>query len=111
MAVYVSNIIIDAGSDFSQTFNLENNANSPLNLTGYTGSCLMKKHPASLTTTASFVVSFPDRISGQVKLSLGSSITSRLKSGRYCYDILLNDGSTKSRIVEGSAIVTAGITT
>ena len=111
MTVYVSNIIIDAGSDFSQTFNLENNANSRLDLTGYTGSCLMKKHPASLTTTASFVVSFPNRISGQVKLSLGSSITSTLKPGRYCYDILLNDGSTKSRIVEGSAIVTAGITT
>jgi hypothetical protein len=111
MTVYVSNIIIDAGSDFSQTFNLENIANSPLNLTGYTGSCLMKKHPASLTTTASFTVSFPDRMAGQVKLSLGSSITSTLKPGRYCYDILLNDGSTKSRIVEGSAIVTAGITT
>jgi hypothetical protein len=111
MTVYVSNIIIDAGSDFSQTFNLENIANSPLNLTGYTGSALMKKHPASLTTTASFAVSFPDRMAGQVKLSLGSSITSTLKPGRYCYDILLNDGSTKSRIVEGSAIVTAGITT
>ena len=111
MTVYVSNIIIDAGSDFSQTFNLENIANSPLNLTGYTGSALMKKHPASLTTTASFAVSFPNRISGQVKLSLGSSITSTLKPGRYCYDILLNDGSIKTRIVEGSAIVTAGITT
>lgn len=111
MTVYVSNIIIDAGSDFSQTFNLENIANSPLDLSGYTGSALMKKHPASLTTTASFAVSFPDRMAGQVKLSLGSSITSTLKPGRYCYDILLNDGSTKSRIVEGSAIVTAGITT
>jgi hypothetical protein len=111
MTVYVSNIIIDAGSDFSQTFNLENISNSPLNLTGYTGSCLMKKHPASLRTTASFAVSFPDRMAGQVKLSLGSTITSTLKPGRYCYDILLDDGSTKSRIVEGSAIVTAGITT
>ena len=111
MTVYVSNIIIDAGSDFSKTFNLENIANSPLDLSGYTGSALMKKHPASLTTTASFAVSFPDRMAGQVKLSLGSSITSTLKPGRYCYDILLNDGSTKSRIVEGSAIVTAGITT
>jgi hypothetical protein len=110
MTVYVSNIVINAGSDFSQTFNLENVANSPLNLTGYTGSALMKKHPASLGTTA-FVVSFPNRIFGQVALSLGSSITSTLKPGRYCYDILLNDGSIKTRVVEGSAIVTAGITT
>lgn len=111
MTVYVSNIIIDAGSDFSQTFNLENIANSPLDLSGYTGSALMKKHPASLRNTALFAVSFPDRMAGQVKLSLGSSITSELKPGRYCYDILLDDGSIKTRIVEGSAIVTAGITT
>jgi hypothetical protein len=111
MTVYVSNIVINAGSDFSQTFNLENITNSPLNLTGYTGSALIKKHPASLKTTATFTVSFPDRIFGQVALSLGSSITSNLKPGRYCYDILLNDGSTKTRIVEGSAIITAGITT
>jgi hypothetical protein len=112
MTVYVSNIVINAGSDFSQTFNLETDANSPLNLTGYTGSALMKKHPASLGTTASFVVSFPDRIFGQVVLSLGSSITSNLKPGRYCYDVLLNSNvNVKSRVVEGSAIVTAGITT
>lgn len=111
MTVYVSNIVINAGSDFSQTFNVENTSNSPLNLTGYTGSSLMKKHSASLRTIASFQVSFPDRINGQVALSLGSSITSNLKSGRYCYDILLNDGSIKTRIIEGSVIVTAGITT
>ena len=111
MTVYVSNIVINAGSDFSQTFNLENVVNSPLDLTGYTGSASIKKHPASLRTTASFVVSFPDRIFGQVALSLGSSITSNLKPGRYCYDILLNSGSVKTRVVEGSAIVTAGITT
>jgi hypothetical protein len=45
-------------------------------------------------------------------ISLGSSITSTIRSGRYSYDILLVDvASTKTRVVEGSAIVTAGITT
>jgi len=112
MTVYVSNIIVDAGSDFSQIFNLENFSNSPLDLSGYTGSSLMKKHSASLRTTASFEVSFPDRINGQMKLSLGSSITSNLKPGRYCYDVLLLDTILqKTRVIEGSVIVTAGITT
>ena len=111
MAAYVSNIVFDVGADFNQSFNLEGSNNAPLDLTGYTGASKMKKHASSLTTAATFIVSFPNRTQGQVKISLGSSITNVLKAGRYSYDLLLNDGSTKTRVVEGSAIVTAGVTT
>ena len=111
MAAYISNIVIDAGADFNQTFNLENTANSPLDLTGYTATSKLKKHPASLSDKATFSVSFPNRAQGQLKISFGSSITSALKAGRYSYDVLLNDGSIKTRIVSGSAIITAGVTT
>ena len=111
MAAYVSNIVIDVGSDFNQTFYLETSLNAPLNLTGYTATSKMKKHPSSSSTAAAFVVSFPGPIYGSLKISLGSTITSGLKPGRYCYDILLNDGLIKTRVVEGSALVIAGITT
>jgi len=112
MAAYVSNIVIDVGANFDQSFNLETSANAPLDLTGYSGSSSLKKSAASLTTAASFVVSFPSRTQGQVRISLGSSITSGLKPGRYVYDVLLTDSSSvKTRVVEGSAIVTAGVTT
>ena len=111
MAAFVSNIVVDVGADFNQTFNLEGSNNAPLDLTGYTGASIMKKHPSSLSTTATFSVSFPNRTQGQVKISLGSTITNGLKAGRYSYDLLLNDGSTKTRVVEGSALVTAGVTT
>ena len=111
MAAYVSNIVIDVGSDFNQTFYLETTSNTPLNLTGYTATSKMKKHPSSSSTAASFTVSFPGPTNGSLALSLGSTITSGLKPGRYCYDILLNDGSVKTRVIEGSALVTAGITT
>ena len=111
MAAYVSNIVIDQGADFNQTYNLENSANAPLDLTGYTATSVLKKHPASLNNTASFSCSFPNRAQGQLKISLGSTITPNLKPGRYSYDILLNSGSLKTRVVEGSALVTAGVTT
>ena len=111
MAAYISNIVIDAGADFDQVFNLEDTANSPLDLTGFTATSKLKKHPASLTDKATFSVSFPNRTQGALKIALGSSITSALKAGRYSYDVLLNDGSVKTRIVSGSAIVTAGVTT
>ena len=111
MAAFVSNIVIDVGADFNQTFNLEGSNNAPLDLTGYTGASIMKKHPSSLSTTATFAVSFPNRTLGQVKIALGSTITNALKAGRYSYDLLLNDGATKTRVVEGSALITAGVTT
>ena len=112
MAAYVSNIVIDVGANFDQSFNLETSANAPLDLTGYSGSSTLKKSAASLTTAASFIVSFPNRTRGQLRISLGSSITSVLKPGRYVYDVLLTDSSSvKTRVVEGSAIVTAGVTT
>ena len=111
MAAYISNIVIDAGADFNQTFNLENSANAPLDLTGYTATSVLKKHPASLNNTASFVCSFPDRVQGQLRISLGSTLTTPIKPGRYSYDILLDSGSLKTRVVEGSALVTAGVTT
>ena len=111
MAAYISNIVIDAGADFDQVFNLETSATSPLDLTGFTATSKLKKHPASLNDKATFAVSFPNRTQGELKIALGSSITSTLKAGRYSYDVLLNDGSLKTRIVSGSAIVTAGVTT
>ena len=111
MAAYVSNIIVDQGADFTQTFNLEGSNNAPLNLTGYSGASFMKKSTRSLTNTATFTVSFPNRVAGQLRISLTPAITSGLKPGRYSYDILIDNGSVKTRIVEGSAIVTAGVTT
>ena len=93
MAAYVSNIVIDVGADFNQTFNLEGTNNAPLDLTGYTGVSRMKKHHSSMNTTATFTVSFPNRVAGQVKLSLGYATTKALKPGRYGYDLLLKDAS------------------
>ncbi len=111
MAAYVNNIVIDAGADFNQTYTLEDNNSAPLDLTGYTGAAKIKKHPASLNDTATFTVSFPNRTQGQLKISLTDTITKTLKSGRYSYDVLVTDsGGIKTRVVGGSAIVTAGVT-
>lgn len=113
-ASYVSNITINAGSDFTQTFNFETVGNTPLNLSGYTAYSVMKKSPASSKTSASFNIIFENRAFGKISIALGSSITSTLKPGRYSYDVLLIGPSPefkKTRVVEGSAIVSAGITT
>ena len=111
MAAYISNIVIDAGADFQQIFTLEGANNSALNLTGYSATAKMKKHPASLNDTATFSVSIVNAQLGQLKISLGSATTKDIKPGRYSYDILLvSNAGIKSRVIGGSAIVTAGVT-
>lgn len=106
MAVYVVNLTIDQGTDFSQVFNLESStSNAAVNLSSYTGSAQLRKH-ASSKKYYDFTVSFPDRGSGQVKIAMTDVITSRIKAGRYVYDLILTDSSgTKERAVEGTVLV------
>jgi hypothetical protein len=115
MSIYVVNIVIPSGSDFSQSFFLESDeSDSAFNLTNYSVYSMIKKSPLSLTTAANFnasVVSPPTQ--GQIIISLASTITAALKPGRYSYDVLIKNNSSglKTRVIEGSALVTAGITT
>jgi hypothetical protein len=112
MSVYVVNIVIQSGADFEQNFFLESNeSNSLINLENYTGASFLKKSAETNSIAAKFEVSFPNNNLGKVKISLGSTLTSKLRSGRYVYDVLLDDGSKKIRVVEGTALVTAGVTT
>lgn len=111
MAVYVVNLVIDQGADFNQTFNLQSSVtNAALDLTGYTGSAQLRKHSAS-RGKYDFTLAFVDRANGVVKLSMTDTITSRIKPGRYIYDIILTDSTgLKERVVEGSVLVREGAT-
>jgi hypothetical protein len=111
MAVYVSNIQINAGTDFSQVFTLEDGAtNSALSLTGYSVKSQMRKH-AGATGVTTFTSSIFNASSGQIKIGLSTSQTAALKEGRYVYDVVITDtASVMTRVVEGMALVRAGVT-
>lgn len=115
MSIYVVNIVIPSGSDFSQSFFLESDeSDSAFNLTNYSVYSMIKKSPLSLTTAANFNASVVSpSTQGQIIISLASTITAALKPGRYSYDVLIKNNSSglKTRVIEGSALVTAGITT
>jgi hypothetical protein len=110
-AVYVSNLVINSGSDFSQTFTLESNDNdSALDLTGYTVSAQMRKYSGSSTfTTFASSISSP-RTLGKIVISLTSSQTVDLKPGRYVYDVVITINSVKTRVIEGMVLVREGVT-
>ena len=110
MAVYVNNITINTGEYFSRDFYLDNIDGTPLNLVGYAGSSYIRKHPESLNPTAKFNLSFVDRANGRIRVSLASSITADIKPGRYVYDVLFVDNTTKKSIViEGNILATEDI--
>jgi hypothetical protein len=112
-AVYVNNIVIDTGSNFIQSFDLESaDTNSALNLTGYTANSQMRKYSGSSTAVNfSVSISLPETL-GRIIISLGSTETVNLKPGRYVYDILITETATskKTRVVEGMALVREGVT-
>lgn len=111
-AVYVSNLVINAGADFSQIFTLESiSTNSVLNLSTYTITSQMRKHSAS-SSSINFVSTVVNPSEGTIKIGLTSTTTKNIKPGRYIYDINAynsSDGIT-SRVIEGMVLVREGVT-
>ena len=104
------NIVIAQGTTFSEVFSSTESDGTASNLIGYSGASKIKKHPGA-TSSESFSVSIVGG-TGQVSIAMTAGATARLKPGRYYYDIVLTSNSgTVSRMVEGQALVTAGITT
>jgi len=82
-----------------------------VDLSNHTARAQIRKHRGSLTAT-SFIVGFPDRVKGKVKLTIPNYVTSGLKPGRYIYDILFTKpGGTKEIVLEGTVRVRQGIST
>ena len=105
----LSNIYIDQGSDFQTVISLTDSNSDALNLTGYTALAQIRKTHGSSTIAATFGTTLTTN-TGQVTLTLTDTVTAAMGSGRYVYDVLLTDGSgDKTRVLEGQAILTPGV--
>lgn len=104
-ASYVSNIIINSGTDFSQSFVVD------IDLTGYEIFSQLRKHSTS-SSAVSFACTFtPAALQSTIGIGLSASQTLAIKPGRYLYDVLIRSSSgVKTRVVEGMALVSEGIT-
>ena len=110
--VFITNIVLYTGTDFAQSFVLEDyRSNSVLDLTGYTGKGQLKKY-ASESKAGEFSFTLAnDPKTGRFTIEMLSGVTSTLKPGSYMYDILIKDPSgTVTRAVEGTALVKKSVT-
>lgn len=108
MAAQSVNITIEQGTDFDTTFTVNNPDGTPIPLSNYTAASKLKKYPASSTST-SFSTSITAS-KGQVTISMGNTTTAALTPGRHYYDVTITSpGGSKTRVVEGMALVTPSV--
>ena len=104
-----ANLVIDQGSNFETELNLSDENGDAIALIGYTANSQIRKWYTSTSPAAVFTASI-NSYAGVITLSLTSEQTSNLVSGRYVYDVEINNGTTVSRIVEGIVTVTPQVT-
>lgn len=110
-AVYVNNLVVNSGSDFNQSYDLEGINNSPLNLTDHQVNAQMRKWAgSSVAITFTTSILYPST-NGKILILLSSEDTANIRPGRYVYDIIITDSfEVKTRVVEGMVLVREGVT-
>lgn len=105
MAVPEVNLRIEKGTDFEATFNVSNSDGSVFSLTNYVASSKIRKYPTS-PDSQSFSTSITVS-TGEIKISMASTVTSELDSGRNYYDVIItnNDSGKIQKVFQGTAIV------
>tara|TARA_B100000900_G_scaffold388440_1_gene380481 strand:- start:350 stop:700 length:351 start_codon:yes stop_codon:yes gene_type:complete len=112
MTVFVKNLIINAGEDFTEDLEIFSASGAGLvDLTDFTAQSQLRKHPDS-TKFVGIAVSITNPTQGKINISIADTVTAAIKPGRHVYDILLTrPGGGKLIGVEGTALVRAGIST
>ena len=108
------NLVCDQATTFNFQFQMLEN-NTPLNLTGYTGTMTVRPFVGATTTTvvastANGYMVF-DATNGRITVTLSATVTGAISAGRYAYDLVITSGVTVTRILEGKFIVTGAVTT
>ena len=108
------NLVCDQATTFNFQFQILNDQ-TPLNLTGYTGTMTVRPFVGATTTTvvastANGYMVF-DATNGRITVTLSATVTGAISAGRYSYDLVITSGVTVTRILEGKFIVTGAVTT
>ena len=108
------NLVCDQATTFNFQFQVLNDQ-TPLNLTGYTGTMTVRPFVGASTTTvvastANGYMVF-DATNGRITVTLSATVTGAISAGRYAYDLVVTSGVTVTRILEGKFIVTGAVTT
>lgn len=108
MAVYeVNSLTIQKGTNFDASFNIYKEDGSPLGInSSFVGVSKLRKYPGA-TSEYPFEVELSEE-DNSVSISMASTMTSQLPSGRCYFDVLLTYGyadPTTKKYITGTIIV------
>jgi hypothetical protein len=103
-----ANLKIDQGATFEVTFNLKDDNDEALDLTGFTARSKIRK--TFTTPTSVDFVATVNAVAGSVNLFLSANTTAAIHAGQYVYDCELVNGNTVSRFVQGVITISAEVT-
>ena len=108
------NLVCDQATTFNFQFQILND-DTPWDLAGYTGTMTVRPFVGATSTTVVASTANGRMVltsaTGQIAVTLSSTITGAISAGRYSYDLILNSGSVTTRLLEGKFIVTGAVTT
>jgi hypothetical protein len=108
MSVIAENFTIQQGETFSKDFILTNPDKSLVGISSFTSTGFLAKYAGDSTTYA-FTVGLTTSTS-TIRISLASTITATLDSGRYYYNVFtVNGSSVKQKQREGNVLVNASV--
>lgn len=122
MAAANLDILIEQGATFIQKLTIKDANSTPVNLTGYTFAAQVRKRYSDPTVIASFSFSISNQTTntGEVIMTMSASVTSAIpvdssssyvrKFTYYTYDVEMDTGTEKDRILEGTVTVSPEVT-
>ena len=103
------NITINQHADFSRTFEVKKD-DVVQDLTGYSFAGSLKKHHTK-TADVDFVTNIVSAANGTFQVTLTDTQTADMDPGNWQYDVVMTDvNGVKTRLIEGTAHVKAGVT-
>lgn len=110
MAAYLE-LTIEQGANLTSVVTVNDAQGDAVNLTTYTAaSQLRKSYYSSSANTLTATVT--GNSNGQITLSMTAANTALLTPGRYVYDLVITNSTdnSKTRVIEGTAVVLPSVT-
>jgi hypothetical protein len=103
------NIVIDQHADFNRVFQVKVGTD-PVDLTDHSFTASVREKIQS-STAYNFTVTVTDVAEGLIRMSMTDTETGAIPAGDYVYDlVMLDDLGLKTRLLEGQAQVSGGVT-
>jgi hypothetical protein len=112
MAAGKLNILIEQGATFSKVLTVKADDNTPINLTGKTlrGQVRYNINDSSPALTFTFTLANQSTNPGVATWLASATDTGALTQSRGIYDVELVDGTSVTRILEGTAFISLNVT-